>query len=101
MALIQLPIWIGIYQVVRILTDHAAHPEKLGQLAYPFVQQLDEVQRVIAHPEAFNKTLFGVIDLTRHALRSLRWRDGYTLCYRDNWCVLAVVDCTPDHAANW
>lgn len=78
MALIQLPIWIGIYQVVRILTDHAAHPEKLGQLAYPFVQQLGEVQRVIAHPEAFNKTLFGVIDLTRHALDFAHF-DGVTV----------------------
>lgn len=63
--LIQLPIFIAIYQVVQIFT---VHRDQVGQYTYGFLKNIGPIQEIIAHPEHFNEKLFGFIDLTAKAL---------------------------------
>ena len=65
--LIQLPIFIAIFQVVRILTQHR---DQIEEYTYGFMQFLDPIKQIIASPENFNEHLFGFIDLTKHAIGS-------------------------------
>lgn len=63
--LIQLPIFIAIFQVVRILTQHR---DQIADYTYGFMQVFDPIKQIIASPENFNEHLFGFIDLTKHAI---------------------------------
>lgn len=63
--LIQLPIFIGLYHVIRIFTEHR---DELAQFAYSFVERIPSVQHLIDNPDTFNQYLFGVVDLTQHAI---------------------------------
>lgn len=62
--IIQLPIFIGLYHVIQVIT---LHRDQVAQLAYPLVQQLDPVKKIIENPENFNHTMLGFIDLTQTA----------------------------------
>lgn len=62
--LIQLPIFIALYQVIRIFTQHR---DEIGEFTYGFMRNLEPVQRLIENPDKFNEKLFGVIDLTQPA----------------------------------
>jgi YidC/Oxa1 family membrane protein insertase len=61
---IQLPIFIALYTVIRIFTQHR---NEIAQYSYSFMQNLDPVKHLIQHPEQFNEKLFGVVDLTKTA----------------------------------
>lgn len=63
--LIQLPIFIAIYQVVQIFT---VHRDQVSQYTYGFLKGIQPIEEIIAHPEHFNEKLFGFIDLTAKAL---------------------------------
>ena len=63
--LIQLPIFIALYQVIQIFT---LHRDKVGAYTYSFLQNVEPIKQLIQHPELFKEKLFGVIDLTAHAL---------------------------------
>lgn len=62
--IIQLPIFIALYQVIRIFTEHRDEIEKF---TYGFMQHLPAVHNLIVHPNSFNEKLFGVVDLTKSA----------------------------------
>jgi YidC/Oxa1 family membrane protein insertase len=63
--LIQLPIFIALYQVIQIFT---LHRDQVASYTYGFLQNVGPIHQLIQHPESFKEKLFGVIDLTAHAL---------------------------------
>lgn len=63
--LIQLPIFISLYQVIQIFT---LHRDQVGKFTYSFLENIGPIKTLIDHPEQFNEKLFGVVDLTAHAL---------------------------------
>lgn len=62
--LIQLPIFIGLYSVIRIFTSNRG---QIAHYTYSFMRGLEPVKELIAHPEHFNEKLLGVVDLTKTA----------------------------------
>ncbi len=65
--LIQLPIFISLYQVIQIFT---LHRDQVGKYTYNFLENIAPIKQLIAHPENFHEKLFGFIDLTHHAITS-------------------------------
>jgi YidC/Oxa1 family membrane protein insertase len=63
--LIQLPIFIALFQVIQIFTTHR---DKIEQFTYGFMQFFEPVKGLLANPDNFNEKFLGVIDLTQHAL---------------------------------
>lgn len=62
--LIQLPIFIALYTVIRIFTEHR---DQINTFAYSFMRGLEPVHQLIIHPTQFNEKLLGVVDLTKTA----------------------------------
>lgn len=65
--LIQLPIFIALYQVIRIFTMQR---DQIDRFTYGFLKVLAPVQELIAHPENFNEKMLGFLDLTKQAITS-------------------------------
>ncbi len=63
--LIQLPIFIALFQVIQIFTTHR---DAIATFTYGFMDYFKPVQDLLANPENFNEKFLGVIDLTQHAL---------------------------------
>lgn len=63
--LIQLPIMIGLFNVIRIFTNNIG---KLDYFTYDFVKTIPGVQNLISHPETFNQNFLHVIDITNQAI---------------------------------
>ncbi|MDB5162013.1 MAG: putative 60 kDa inner rane insertion protein [Candidatus Saccharibacteria bacterium] len=63
--LIQLPIFIALYQVIQIFTTHR---DQVAKFTYDFIEHIQPIQALIAHPEQFNEKLLGLVDLTSHAI---------------------------------
>ena len=63
--LIQLPIFIALYQVIQIFT---LSRDQVGKFTYDFLENIGPIKELIAHPENFNEKLLGVVDLTAHAI---------------------------------
>lgn len=63
--LIQLPIFIALYSVIQIFT---LHRDQIAKFTYDFLEHIPAIQEVIKHPNQFNETLFGVVNLTHSAL---------------------------------
>ena len=63
--IIQVPIFIGLYQaVLKLIRD----PTVLQTFSYPWVHNLPWIQDVSANVADFDTTLFGLIDLTQKGL---------------------------------
>jgi YidC/Oxa1 family membrane protein insertase len=62
--IIQLPIFIALYSVIRIFT---LHRDEIAHYTYGFLKGLDPVKQLIAHPDQFHEKLFGIVDLTKTA----------------------------------
>jgi len=62
--LIQLPVLIGLFSAIRKLISD---PAEIGTFTYSFVRDLPFIQDVIADLTLFDKSLFGVIDLSKRA----------------------------------
>lgn len=62
--LIQLPIFIALYTVIRIFTQHR---DQINTFTYGFMHGLEPVKQLITRPEQFNEKLLGVVDLTKTA----------------------------------
>jgi YidC/Oxa1 family membrane protein insertase len=62
--LIQLPIFIGLYYVIRIFTLERG---EIAKYTYDFLENIVPIQQIIANPDQFNEKLFGFIDLTKTA----------------------------------
>lgn len=65
MLLIQLPIFIALFQVIQIFTTHR---DKIEQFTYGFMQFLQPVKDLLANPDNFNEKFLGFINLTQHAI---------------------------------
>jgi len=63
--LIQLPIFIALFQVIQIFTIHR---DQIGEFTYNFLENIAPIKALIEHPEQFNEKLLGVVDLTAHAI---------------------------------
>lgn len=59
---IQLPIFIGLYQVIQIFTMHR---DQIAHYTYSFLNQLGPVKQLIDHPDSFNQKMLGFLDLTK------------------------------------
>ncbi len=60
-ALIQLPIFIAMFQVIRNLVKNISI---IDQQAYSFVKNLDRISNIISNNESFKPLLFNYIDLS-------------------------------------
>lgn len=63
--LIQLPIFIALYQVIMIFTYHR---DNVAKFTYDFLENLPAINNLITNPASFNEKLFGVVDLTSAAV---------------------------------
>jgi len=63
--LIQLPIFIALYQVIQIFTSHR---DQIAKFTYDFLENVGPIKALIEHPEQFNEKLLGLVDLTAHAI---------------------------------
>jgi YidC/Oxa1 family membrane protein insertase len=63
--LIQLPIFIALYQVIQIFT---LHRDQIAKFTYDFAENAPVIKDLIANPDNFNEKLFGFVDLTAHAI---------------------------------
>lgn len=64
LTLVQLPIFIGVFQAARDLTLHL---DKLETFTYSFVRNIPHIQSVIADPKNFDFVSLGFIDLSKKA----------------------------------
>lgn len=65
MLLLQMPIFIALYGVVNAITTDS---QNIAKYTYDFLQGVPFIKDLVEHPEHFNDSLFGVIDLTKNAL---------------------------------
>lgn len=65
MLLIQLPIFIALFQVIQIFTSHR---EKIELFTYGFMRNIESVKELIANPETFHEYFLNIIDLSTHAI---------------------------------
>ena len=64
---IQLPIFIALYQVIRVLTMQR---DEVSRFTYEFMKNLGPIKELIANPDSFNTNFLGFIDLTKKAIVS-------------------------------
>ena len=62
--LIQLPIFLALFNVIQIFTQHRDQVEKF---TYGFMESIGPIKQLIEHPDQFNEKLFGIVDLTKTA----------------------------------
>jgi YidC/Oxa1 family membrane protein insertase len=67
MLIIQLPIFIALYAVVRLITEDQ---HNIPKYTYDVLTHIPFIKNIVDHPNAFNDSLFGVVDLSRHALEA-------------------------------
>lgn len=60
--LIQLPIFIGLYQVIQIFTMHR---DRIAQYTYDSLESFGPIKAIIENPDSFNHKMLGFIDLTK------------------------------------
>lgn len=64
LLLVQLPIFIALFAVVRLMTENA---DNIAKYTYNFLEQLPAIQS--AMNGGFHASLFGILDLTKHAVQ--------------------------------
>lgn len=69
--LIQLPIFIALYQVIQIFT---LHRDEIAKFTYDFMENIAPIKALIDNPDSFNEKLLGFLDLTQHALSTSPFR---------------------------
>jgi YidC/Oxa1 family membrane protein insertase len=74
--MIQLPIFIALYQVIRIFT---LQRNEVAKYTYGFLKDVGPIKELIAHPDHLNEKLFGLVDLTKHAIISNPFGIDYIL----------------------
>jgi YidC/Oxa1 family membrane protein insertase len=62
--LIQLPIFIALFQVIQIFTNHR---DQIGKFTYDFLEGIAPIRDLISNPAAFNEKLLNIVDLTKTA----------------------------------
>lgn len=66
LLLVQLPIFIALYQVINIITSQRG---RIEQFTYSPLESLAAIKSIIAQPQQFNESLLGVINLAERALQ--------------------------------
>lgn len=64
LLLVQLPIFIALFAVVRLITDNHAN---ITKYTYSGLSHIPYIKDLVAHTNNFNEHLFGVVDLTKQA----------------------------------
>lgn len=62
MLIVQLPIFIALFAVVRLISENHAN---IAKYTYDFLEGIPAIKGAIA--DHINQSLFGIIDLTKHA----------------------------------
>lgn len=65
LLLLQLPIFIALYQVINLITQNQAN---IAKYTYDFFEGLPQIHAIISNPSSFNESLFRIIDLSRQAI---------------------------------
>lgn len=65
--LIQLPIFIALFQVIQIFTSQR---DRIESFTYGFLQNIPAVEELVRNPDNFNETFLGIVDLTERAFNS-------------------------------
>jgi YidC/Oxa1 family membrane protein insertase len=60
--IVQIPIFIGIYQVITIITSHR---DQIDRFLYDFVRTLPGLESITGKSHDFNESLLGFMDLTK------------------------------------
>jgi YidC/Oxa1 family membrane protein insertase len=81
--LIQLPIFIALFQVIQIFTNNR---DQIAKFTYDFMEGIPAIAAIIANPESFSEKLFGVIDLTVVTIQS----EGITLVFLVTLAIVAA-----------
>lgn len=63
--LIQLPIFLALYNVIQIFTSHR---DQIAKFTYDFLEGIGPIKQLIENPSGFNEKLLGLIDLTKAAV---------------------------------
>lgn len=66
-AFIQIPIFIGIYQVITIITQHH---NQIDRYLYDFTKSIPSLDGVVSSSHQINEKLFGFVDLTQAVFSS-------------------------------
>ena len=61
--IIQLPVFIGLYQVIRIIISLKS--DVISQYLYEPIKNIDVIQSIIQNPANFNHPMLGFVDLTK------------------------------------
>lgn len=65
--IVQIPIFIGLYQAVNRLIKNQ---DSLQNFSYDWVKELSWIKHVAENREAFDHTLFGLVDLSQKGLKA-------------------------------
>jgi len=66
LLIVQLPIFIALFRVIQIMTSQR---DQIANFTYDFLEKLGPIQQIISDPKhQFNEYLFGLVNLTEHAL---------------------------------
>lgn len=65
--IIQLPILIALFSVIRIFT---LHRDQINSFTYGFLKNFEPIKEILSHPESFNEKMLGFLDLTKVAVIS-------------------------------
>lgn len=63
--LIQFPIFIALYHVIQIFTQHR---DQVAKYTYDFLENIGPIKHLIEYPDQFNEKLLGFVDLTKAAI---------------------------------
>ncbi len=62
--LIQLPIFVALYLVIRVFAEHR---DELARWTYNFLENIEPIKHIVDNPDQFNEKFLGIVDLTQHA----------------------------------
>lgn len=65
--ILQLPIFIALYAVVRLITTSS---QNIPKYTYGFLENIPFVKHLVSDPHSFNETLLGVVSLSKHAFEA-------------------------------
>lgn len=66
LLIVQLPVFIALFRVIQIMTSQR---DQIANFTYDFLEKLGPIQQIISDPKhQFNEYLFGLVNLTEHAL---------------------------------
>ncbi len=61
---IQIPIFIGLFQVIQVFSQHR---DQIAKFTYDAIENIPVIHNLVQNPDSFNHTAFGFIDLTKNA----------------------------------